>query len=206
MTKTTKSSEVIRALKSTFARHGTPEQVRTDNGPQFESAEFSQFAKEWGFQHTTSSPRFPQSNGEVECRVKTVKNLLMKERDPAKGLLAYRSTPLACKFSPAQLLMGRQIRNSVPMFHTQLNPKWPDLDNLRALESMSKLKQETVFNSRHKEKPLSPMEPGAEVYVKHLQRSGTVMKAAETPRSYEVNTPTSTVRRHRAHLTPMRDT
>ena len=102
--------------------------------------------------------------------------------------------------------MGRQIRHSVPTFHTQLNPKWPDLDNLRARESMSKLKQETVFNSRHKARPLSPIEPGAEVYVKDLQCSGTVVKVAETPRSYEVKTPTSTVRRNRAHLIPMRDT
>ena len=85
MTKTTKSSEVIRALKSIFARHGTPEQVRSDNGPQFDSAEFTHFAKEWGFKLTTSSPKFPQSNGEVERGVRTVKNLLTKEKDSVKG-------------------------------------------------------------------------------------------------------------------------
>ncbi|XP_078352985.1 uncharacterized protein LOC144637776 [Oculina patagonica] len=203
MQKTTKSSEVIRALKSIFARHGTPEQVHSDNGPQFDSAEFSYFAKEWGFKHTTSSPRFPQSNGEVERGVRTVKNLLTKEKDPTKGLLAYRSTPLRCKFSPAQLLMGRQIRNSVPAFHTQLNPQWPDLENLRARESISKLKQEKVFNSRHKAKPLPPIGPGTEVFVKDLQRPGKVIEAASTPRSYQVETPTSTIRRNRVHLTPL---
>ena len=179
--------------------------MQSDNGPQFDSAEFSHFAKEWGFKHTTSSPRFPQSNGEVECGVRTVKNLITKEKDPGKGLLAYRSTPLACKFSPAQLLMGRQIRNSVPTFHTQLDPQWPDFGNLHARESMSKLRQEKVFNSRHKAKPLSPIGPGTEVFVKDLQRTGKVVKAASTPRSYEVETPTSTVRRNRAHLTPMPD-
>ena len=110
-------------LSRLFARHGIPEQVRSDNGPQFDSAEFSYFAKEWGFKHRPSSPRFPQANGEVEWGVKTVKNLLTKEKDPAKALVAYCSTPLACKFSPAQLLMERQIRNSVPLFHTQLNPQ-----------------------------------------------------------------------------------
>ena len=111
---------------------------------------------------------------------------LTKEKDPAKVLLAYRSTPLACKFSPTQLLMGRQIRNSVPLFHTQLYPQWPDLDNLRARESMSKLKQETVFNTRHKAKPLPSVGPGAEVFVEDLQRSGKVIEAASTPRSYKV--------------------
>ena len=203
MTKTTKSSEIIRALKSTFARHGIPEQVRSDNGPQYDSAEFSHFAKQWGFKHVTSSPRFPQSNGEVECGVRTVKNLLQKAEDPAKGLLAYRSTPLACKFSPAQLLMGRKLRNSVPMFHTELNPHWPDLEKLQARESESKLKQQSNFNLRHKATPLTPLEPGTEVHVKDLDRPGVVVKAAETPHSYEVKTPISTVRRNRVHLTPM---
>jgi len=188
MTKTTRSSEVIRALKSIFARHGIPEQVRSDNGPQYDSAEFSHFAKEWGFKHVTSSPRFPQSNGEVERGVRTVKNLLQKAEDLAKGLLAYRSTPLACKFSPAQLLMGRKLRNSVPMFHTELNPHWPDLEKLHARESESKLKQKSKFNFRHKATPLTPLEPGTEVHVRDLDRPGVVVKAAETPRSYEVKT------------------
>ena len=128
-------------------------------GPQYDSAEFSHFAKQWGFKHVTSSPRFPQSNGEVERGVRTVKNLLQKAEDPAKGLLASRSTPLACKFSPAQLLMGRKLRNSVPMFHTELNPHWPDLEKLHARESESKLKQQSNFNLRHKATPLTPLMP-----------------------------------------------
>ena len=48
MQKTTKSYEVIRALKVIFARHGIP--VRSDNGPQYVLAEFTHFAKRIGFQ------------------------------------------------------------------------------------------------------------------------------------------------------------
>ena len=80
MQKTTKSSEAIRALKSIFARHGIPEQVRSDNGPHVDSAEFSCFAKKWRFKHSTSSPRFPQANGEIEQGVKN----LLKEKDLLK--------------------------------------------------------------------------------------------------------------------------
>ena len=65
MQKTPKSHEVIRALKAIFARHGIPEELRSDNGPQYAPAAFTHFANEWGFRHTTSSPRFPQSNGEA---------------------------------------------------------------------------------------------------------------------------------------------
>ena len=55
----------LSALKAIFARHGIPEEVRRDNGLQYASVEFTDFAREWGFKHTTSSPRFPQSNAEA---------------------------------------------------------------------------------------------------------------------------------------------
>ena len=40
----TTSSAAITVLKSVFVRHVIPEVVRSDNGPQYSSKEFSQFA------------------------------------------------------------------------------------------------------------------------------------------------------------------
>ena len=99
--------------------------------------------------------------------------------------------------------MGRQIRNSAPSFHAQLKAQWPELDNLRARESVSKLKQETVFNSRHEAKPLPSIRSGTEVSVKDLQRLGKVIEAVSTPWLYKVETSTSTIRRNCVHLTPL---
>lgn len=98
----TTSATVINHLKSIFSRHGIPSTVRSDNGPQFSSDLFSQFAKEWTFEHITSSPRFPQSSGEAERAVGTVKRLLQKEPDPYLALMAYRATPLSNGHSPAE--------------------------------------------------------------------------------------------------------
>ena len=89
------------------------------------------------------------------------------------------------------------------MFHTELNPHWPDLEKLHARESENKLTQQSNFDLRHKATPLTPLEPGTEVHVRDLDRPSVVVKAAESPRSYEVKTPISTVRRNRVDLTPM---
>ena len=48
----------------------------------------------YGFTHVTSSPRFPQANGEAEQAVAIVKNLLKKSVDPYLALVVYRTSPL----------------------------------------------------------------------------------------------------------------
>ena len=56
----TKSSTVIQHIKSIFSRHGIPEIVISNNGPQYSSEEFHQFSTTWGFVHKTSSPTYPK--------------------------------------------------------------------------------------------------------------------------------------------------
>lgn len=91
----------------------------------------SAFASEYEFEHVTSSPRYPQSNGEAERAVQTIKNLLKKAADPYRALLAYRNAPLSNGFSPAHLLMGRHWALKC-RFPTVPEPAIPDL---RAVQS-----------------------------------------------------------------------
>ena len=76
-----------------MARHGVPETLVSDNGPQFSSKEFVLFAKDYGFSHVTSSPGYASGNGEVERAVRTIKELLYAAKDPYSAPLNYRSTP-----------------------------------------------------------------------------------------------------------------
>ncbi len=198
--KDTSSSAVIQALKTIYARHGIPDEVRSDNGPQYHSKEFAQFAKEWGFKHTTSSPRYPQSNGEVERAVRTVKDILKKENDPTKALLAYRSTPLASGYSPAELLMGRKIKSTIPIVSKNLTPSLPKMKELKVKEETYRSKQKNNYDNRHSAKKLKPLPSGAVVYITDMDCTGRVIKPSKKPRSYLIDTPTSVVRRNRVQI------
>ena len=141
----TTSAAVIRALKSVFSRHGIPETVRSDNGPQYSSQEFARFASSYEFKYVTSSLRFPQSNGQVERTVQTVKRLLKRSNDPYLALLSYRATPLPwCDLSPAQLSMGGRIRMPIPQTNKLLVPSWAYLKTFR--EKNEQLKQSQKGN------------------------------------------------------------
>ena len=76
----TKATTVIQKTKSFFSRHGIPETIISDNGPQYSSAEYKHFANQYSFTHTTISPKYPQSGGLHEKTVQTVKHILEKYR------------------------------------------------------------------------------------------------------------------------------
>ena len=50
------STEVIRHTKSIFARHGIPQEVISDNGPQYSSIQYKKFAEEYSFLHPQIPP------------------------------------------------------------------------------------------------------------------------------------------------------
>ena len=107
------NQEVMGKLKQHLARHGLPDQLISDNGPPYNSRAFQEFATSYGFEHVTSSPGYPQSNGRVENAVKTAKKLMQKaaesKSDPYLSLLDWRNTPSeGLGSSPAQRLFSRR--------------------------------------------------------------------------------------------------
>ena len=197
----TTSSSIISALKSVFARHGIPEVLRSDNGPQYTSKEFKTFSSSYDFQQITSSPRFPQSNGQAERSVQTIKNLLKKADDPYIALLSYRATPLSwCDFSPAKLCMGRRLRTSVPQTDSMLVPRWSYLEKFRESEKQYNIKQKENFDSKHRAKKLPPISNDTEVWITTEQEPvpGVVVSPADRPRSYVIETPSGQIERNRS--------
>ncbi|CAB3978563.1 retrotransposon-like family member retr-1 [Paramuricea clavata] len=153
---------VTRHLKSIFARHGIPEELVSDNMP-FNSKEFDELAKEWGFKQTTSSPTYAQSNGMSEKAVQTVKRILKKADDPYVGLVEYRNTPVTgMTYSPSQLLMSRTTRTKIPISKELLLPAVP----INAQQQLEQRQNQQKQNYDKSTKPLPPLEIGESIHLR----------------------------------------
>ena len=109
----TTADVTVSTLRSLFARMGLPDQIVSDNGPQFTSDTFRKFASANGFKHTTGAPYHPSTNGQAERLVQSFKKGVKADKSGRtlqqkldRFLLAYQSAPHATTgLSPAQLLL-----------------------------------------------------------------------------------------------------
>ena len=133
------SLKTIEVLRSLFARCRIPEEVVSDNGPQLASEEFSQFLKQNGVKFTRVPPYHPASKGAAERSVQTAKTVLTKqvldgkanslslEHRLANFIISNRSKPhTVTGQSPAELFLGRQIRNCFTLLKRNLNRAMED--------------------------------------------------------------------------------
>ena len=119
----TDSGTVVRKLTAHFARHGSPCQLVSDNGPQFIASDFQKLTKEWDIEHMVTSPYNSKANGKVEAAVKSAKKLLHKTAEGGDDfylvLLAERNIQSqGIGSSPVQRLMNRRTRMLLPTTET----------------------------------------------------------------------------------------
>ena len=100
MSRTT-ATQTVAVLRKMFAANGLPEQLLSDNGPQFVSEEFASFCQFNGIKHIRVSLYHPSSNGLAERFVQTFKVAMHKSGKDGLSfsphlssfLLLYRATP-----------------------------------------------------------------------------------------------------------------
>ena len=112
-------------------------------------------------------------------------------------MLSYRSTPLANRYSPAELLFGRKIRSRLPVAESELKIKFREEEEVRK----RKRKQKYYFDLNHGVRELLEIPVGSAVWMKDLKVPPTITETAETPRSYMVTMPKGMIRRNRKFLT-----
>ena len=115
---------LIDLFREVFKNYGVPIEISSDGGPEYTSSEFDSFLKRWGVHHRLSSAHHAASNGRAEVAVKMVKRALRENTGPdgevdndkvTRALLNLRNTPdRDSGYSPAFLLLGRPLRDTLP--------------------------------------------------------------------------------------------
>ena len=125
----TTADSTISILRRVFAAYGLPEQLVSDNGPQFVAQEFAEFVRANGVRHIRTAPYHPSSNGAVERLVQTFKQSmkagdhggLSLQHQLQNLLMTHRSTPHATTGqSPASLFLGRPIRTRFDLLRPEV--------------------------------------------------------------------------------------
>ena len=197
----TTANKTITKLWETFARYGLPEQLISDNGPQFVSEELEAFLCVNGVKHIRSSPYHPASNGAAEWLVQTVKQALeaghkdgvQLEETLATFLLRYQATPHATTgVPPSTLLMGRTLC-------TRLDLIKPDVGRrVREQQAHQKTQHDTHTCERQ-------FVLGQRVWVRNMREGPCwvdgVITGIQGPVSYLVHVASGAVwRRHVDHI------
>lgn len=98
---TTSSNVVAQKMEIYMPLFGRPDEILTDNGPQYTGQPFKKFTMEMGIKHITSSPHYTKSNGFAERHVRhiksTVKKVLKQGGNLHVALLQIRATPIDSK-------------------------------------------------------------------------------------------------------------
>ena len=214
------SSKIMAVFRQYFARWGAPESISTDGGTNLTSEEVSKFMGCWDVAMRTSSAHFPQSNGRAEVAVKSAKRLLRDNTTPggslninkfAKAMLQYLNTPLReGNKSPAQLAMGRQLRDGIPVHrqYYRVDEHWRQ--TLRRRERAVTRQQLHVVERQGTPRTLVTLSPGTRVWVQnqanHVWDRCGVITEALPHRQYTIKLDGSgrVSLRNRRHLRPVR--
>lgn len=123
------TANTIAVLRRLFASYGLPEQIVSDNGPQFTSAEFIAFTQANGVKHLRCSPYHPSSNGLAGRFVRMFEQTMAAGKHDgqtlqqrlANFLLSYCTTPHAITgVAPCTLFLDRNIRTRFDLLKPNL--------------------------------------------------------------------------------------
>ena len=152
MTSTSTKSTIdqtVKLLRVWFAACGLPEEVVSDNSPQFIASEFVDFLKQNGDKQTLVPPYHPSSNGAAERTVQILKQALQEEAERVRRgvrkwslkhqlatcLFQYRNTPHSVtRVTPAELFLKHKP-------HTKFSVLKPNME-MHIQNQQGKLQQQ----------------------------------------------------------------
>ena len=195
----TTAEKTIDRLRYIFSHYGLPEQLVSDNGPQFVSLRFKHFMKENGIRHILVAPRHPRSNGQAERFVATFKQAMKAGsfgRAPSSTiqqrlmhfLLRYRTTTSTVTgATPEELFLKRRVGTRLDLLRPSFEKHVP-------------IKQALQENVSDGSRSVTEFNVNDRVIIENFYGqpkwlSGTVVKRSG-PVSYKVNVDGNVMQRH----------
>ena len=175
---TGKSGEdVTDFLARVSEKYGCPMTCTTDGGSNFVAENVKKFMKAYGIEHRVSSVANPHANCRAELAVKTVKRMLrdnvgvsgkLDQSKVSRALMQLRNTPdRDTGLSPAVALMGRQLRDFLPIPKQNLmGDMWTKVLGARE-EALAKRALNTHDKWSEHAKPLHPLRVGDHVLIQN---------------------------------------
>ncbi|CAB0010942.1 unnamed protein product, partial [Nesidiocoris tenuis] len=181
----------IALVENVLSRIGTPLELHTDQGRNFESELVKEVSQLMGIRKTRSTALHPQSNGLVERLNRTLSKYLAQFVNHCQNdwdekiplfLMAYRSACNATTgLSPAQLMYGRDLRLPEVLVRPPSQPMRPNSEYVLQLRQHleevrefalkeSKLKLRTQKENYDRQARLPNFQEGDWVWVYNPQR------------------------------------
>ena len=148
---------IIEALSNIFSRIGFPEEILSDNGPQFKSEMYEQVCRFFNTRVLKTTPYHPSSNGLVERFNGSLKNMLMRlaeketrnwDRFVSAALFAYREVPnVSTGMSPYEMVYGRRVRGPMSILKNLFTNKFIEQETKQVYEYLLDLRNRLRIGS-----------------------------------------------------------
>lgn len=156
------ASDIIRWLRQVFRRLGTPKQITTDHGSQFDSNEFRLFCNNIGTELHLTTVGHHESNGLAEREIQTIEKMLRTSIDEQQDwslvlqrcVKAYNSRKHASTgFSPHVLMFGQEPILEIDREYGLALPR-PNIDEARGMAKINVQRQmnraKVYYNRKYK--------------------------------------------------------
>ena len=152
--RSTKLTELKKALGNTIRTHGRPDEIWSDGGPTYNAHEWPRWVHRWGCKAKKTTPKHPPANGMVERFNRNLKLVIHAayatgrdlEEEVEKYVAAYRSTPHAVTGqTPNKLIFNREVQTKLPGI-----PQTPQAPHHKEARKKDREAAKKRFNKKHR--------------------------------------------------------
>ena len=177
--KSTTTKQITEFLDEAFQIFGFPDEIVSDNGPQFKF-EFDNYCARNGIRHRKVTPYHPRANGAIErffrCVKKTIWCAVNENQDWKQAFKAfifqYRNTPHSSTgLSPSEIMLSFTPRTYVPSIKQFTHPKHRRTTNIAISHDKAAKDIQKAYADKKNHAKMSNIAVGDVVLLKRKQQN-----------------------------------